>query len=144
MINVYSGNVTTDAAGEAAVRLPDYFEAINSDFRYQLTVVGQFAHAIVASEIKDNRFAIKTDKPHVKVSWQVTGLRQDGYAKSHPLTPEQEKASVERGLFLQPELFHEPEDKKLGVARRPLRLDLPLGTVRPDSRLTRVRPDLKT
>jgi hypothetical protein len=139
MINVYSGNVTTDAAGEATVRLPDYFEAINSDFRYQLTVVGQFAQAIVAGEIKNNRFAIKTDKPHVKVSWQVTGLRQDSYAKSHALIPEQEKAPAERGLFLHPELFHEPKEKKLSIARKPRRPvlpDLPVRTVRPDSRFT--------
>ena len=36
VINFYSGNVTTDASGKATVSLPDYFEAINKDFRYQL------------------------------------------------------------------------------------------------------------
>jgi hypothetical protein len=146
MINMYSGNVTTDAAGEATVSLPDYFGAINSDFRYQLTVVGQFAHAIVASEIKNSRFAIRTDKPHVKVSWQVTGLRQDNYAKSHALIPEQEKPPAERGLFLHPELFHEPKEKKLSIAtkpRRPVLPNLPVRTVRPDSPVTLVRPGLK-
>lgn len=115
MINVYSGNVTTDAAGNATVSLPDYFQAINSDSRYQLTVIGQFAQAMVATEIQNNRFAIKTDKPHVKVSWQVTGLRQDNYAKAHALVAEQEKSPVERGLFLHPKLFNEPEEKGLGI-----------------------------
>src|SRR5581483_6031536 len=83
MLNVFSGNVTTDAKGEAVVQLPGYFEATNTDPRYQLTVVGQFAQAIVAREIKDNRFMIRTDKPDVKVSWQVTGVRSDPYAKTH-------------------------------------------------------------
>src|SRR6202008_3927184 len=65
MKNVYDGNVTTNANGEATIRLPDYFDALNQDFRYQLTVIGQFAQAIVSSEIKDNRFTIKTSGPEV-------------------------------------------------------------------------------
>jgi hypothetical protein len=43
MMNVYNGNVVTDKRGMATVVLPDYFKALNRDFRYQLTVVGQFA-----------------------------------------------------------------------------------------------------
>src|SRR5439155_14827418 len=72
MMDVYNGNVTTDARGNATVVLPDWFEALNRDFRYQLTVVAkQWAQARVEEEIQDNRFSIKTDKPNVKVSWQV-------------------------------------------------------------------------
>lgn len=77
MLNIYNGNITTDANGDATVVLPAYFEALNRDFRYQLTVIGQFAQAIVQDEIQANHFTIKTDKPGVKVSWQVTGIRQD-------------------------------------------------------------------
>src|SRR5208282_2151874 len=51
MMNIYNGNVTTDPRGLATVVLPDYFEALNGDFRYQLTAIGQFAQAIVAKEI---------------------------------------------------------------------------------------------
>jgi hypothetical protein len=36
MMNVYSGNATTDDDGQAVVRLPSYFEALSRDFRYQL------------------------------------------------------------------------------------------------------------
>jgi hypothetical protein len=75
MMNIYNGNVTTDANGEAIVTLPDYFEALNRDFRYQLTVVGQFAQVIVAKEIEGNHFTIKTDKPNVQVSWQVAPIQ---------------------------------------------------------------------
>ncbi len=76
MKNIYDGTVTTDASGNAVVTMPDWFQALNIDFRYQLTCIGQFAQAIVAREISGNQFAIKTDKPNVKVSWQVTGTPQ--------------------------------------------------------------------
>src|SRR5262249_21488368 len=79
MMNIYNGNVTTDANGDALVQLPEYFEALNRDFRYQLTPIGTFAKSIVAEKITDNHFRIKTSVPNVEVSWQVTGIRQDAY-----------------------------------------------------------------
>src|SRR5204863_8739705 len=105
MMNIYNGNITTDASGEATVAMPDYFEALNRDFRYQLTVIGQFAQAIIASEMRDKQFTIKTDKPNVKVSWQVTGIRQDAFANAYRVAVEEEKVGVERGAYLHPELF---------------------------------------
>jgi hypothetical protein len=105
MMNIYNGNVTTSEDGEATVVLPDYFEALNRDFRYQLTVVGQFARAMVASTIKNNSFIIKTDQPSVEVSWQVTGIRQDAYANANRIQVEEEKPIAERGSFLHPEAY---------------------------------------
>ena len=119
MMNVYNGNVITDDNGDAIVTLPDYFGSLNRDFRYQLTVIGQFAQAIIADEIFDNRFTIKTDKPRVKVSWQVTGIRQDAWANKHRIAVEEDKTAAERGYFLHPELFGQPEEKNLEWARRP-------------------------
>jgi hypothetical protein len=40
MMNIYNGNIITDQNGLAVVELPDYFESLNRDFRYQLTVAG--------------------------------------------------------------------------------------------------------
>lgn len=34
------------------MQLPDWFEVLNTHFRYELTVIRQFAQAIVASEIE--------------------------------------------------------------------------------------------
>ncbi len=116
MLNVYSGNVTTDAGGAAIVTLPAYVEALNTDFRYQLTVVGRFAQAIVQTEVKDNRFTIATDKPNVKVSWQITGVRHDPYAEAHPLAVEQTKPTNEQGLYLHPELYGQPDSKRVDKA----------------------------
>lgn len=118
-LNVYSGNVTTDASGNAVITLPSYFAAINRDFRYQLTVIGQFAQAIVADEIQDDHFSIKSDKPKVKVSWQVTGVRQDAWARAHPMVNERAKPAGERGTYLHPELFGQPEEKGLSWSQNP-------------------------
>lgn len=100
VLNVYSGNVTTDDDGYATVTLPDWFEAINKDYRYQLTVVGSFAQAIIAKKIRDNRFVIQTNKPDVEVSWQVTGVRNDARMRSHPPVVEEEKTDDEKGAYL--------------------------------------------
>jgi hypothetical protein len=99
MMNIYSGNVTTDELGLATVRLPAWFEAENTDFRYQLTVLDErFAQAVVSKKIQNNQFTIHTNASHVEVSWQITAVRQDAYAKTHPLVVEQEKPERERGF----------------------------------------------
>lgn len=113
-LNVYNGNVVTDATGIATVQLPQYFEALNKDFRYQLTVIGQFAQAIVASRISGNSFKIKTDKPNVEVSWQVTGTRNDAYVRAHPMTVEMEKSPEDRGKYLTPLELGFSEKQRIG------------------------------
>ena len=93
-VNIYSGNVTTDAEGFATVQMPDYMSALNEDFRYQLTVMGQsFAQAVVWEEIeaKSNQFRIRTNEPEITVSWQVTGRRHDTWAKENPMKVEVSK-----------------------------------------------------
>jgi len=62
MMNIYNGNIVTDAGGSAIVTMPDWFEALNRDFRYQLTVIGQQAQAWVASEVANRAFTIKTPR----------------------------------------------------------------------------------
>jgi hypothetical protein len=114
MINVYSGNAETDETGTITVFLPDYFEALNRDFRYQLTVIGQFAQAIVAEEIMNNRFVIKTDKPNVKISWQVSGVRKDVCAEANPPVVEKEKSAAERALYLRRRHFMQPLNSASG------------------------------
>jgi trimeric autotransporter adhesin len=119
MMNIYSGNVTTDGEGMATVRLPKWFDALNGDFRYQLTAIGQFAQAIVANEINNNQFSIRTDKPNVKVSWQVTAVRHDAYAKAHPMVVEEAKETKLRGFYIHPELYGAPAEKQIDRARHP-------------------------
>lgn len=111
MKNIYDGIVITDDSGVADVTLPDWFMALNKDFRYQLTVIGVFAQAIIDQEIADGHFRIRTNQPLVKVSWQVTGIRQDAYAVAHPIVVEEKKPANEKGTYLYPQLFGQPAEK---------------------------------
>jgi hypothetical protein len=119
MMNIYNGNVTTDGAGNAVVTLPEWFEALNRDFRYQLTVIGQFAQAIVASKMNHNSFAIRTDKPNVEVSWMVTGIRQDAWANAHRIPVEVDKPEADRGHYLHPELFDHAGEASIPALHHP-------------------------
>lgn len=92
MMNIYNGVVELDRSGRAEVKMPDYFEALNRDFRYQLTPIGSFAPLYVESEIKNNAFAIAGGRAGLRVSWQVTGIRHDAYANAHRIAVETSKA----------------------------------------------------
>ncbi len=115
MMNVYNGNIVTDARGYATIELPEWFEALNRDFRYQLTVIGTFAQAIVSKKVEHNRFEIRSSQPGVEVSWQVTGIRRDAWAEKHRIPVEVQKAPAERGKYLHPELYGAPAGKRIGV-----------------------------
>jgi hypothetical protein len=119
MMNVYNGNITTDGNGTAVVTLPTYFEALNKDFRYQLTAIGTFAQAIVAEKIQGNSFVIKTDKPNVEVSWQVTGIRKDKFADAHRVVPEVEKEEEYKGHYLHAEEYGKPMEKSIDYLTMP-------------------------
>ncbi len=119
MMNIYNGNVTLDGNGEAVVSLPDWFSALNKDFRYQLTCIGGFAPVYIAQKISSNQFNIAGGTPGLEVSWMVTGIRQDAYANAHRIPVEETKADKERGYYQHPELFGQPEEKGIEWARRP-------------------------
>ncbi|HNX49592.1 MAG TPA: hypothetical protein PKL08_05475 [Thermoanaerobaculaceae bacterium] len=122
MMNIYNGNVVTDSSGLAVVQLPNWFEALNSDFRYQLTVIddsNDFVLAKVVREIIDNRFVLRTSRPGVKVSWQVTGIRKDAFAVAHRIPVEEDKPQEERGYYLHPGAFGQPEEKSIEWVHHP-------------------------
>lgn len=108
MMNVYNGNAVLDAHGRATVELPEYFEALNRDFRYQLTAIGAPGpNLYIAEGVKQNRFRVAGGRPYAHVSWQVTGVRQDAYANAHRIPVEEDKPRAE-----------EPRAEKELVARR--------------------------
>ncbi len=113
MLNIYNGNVTTDAQGEATVSLPAWFGALNKDFRYQLTAIGGKASAWIKSEVANNAFTIKSDTAGAKISWQVTGVRQDAYANAHRIPTEVAKAGADKGLYKYPELYGKPASQAI-------------------------------
>ena len=105
MKNIYDGIATLDRDGSAVVELPAWFQALNEDFRYQLTCIGENAPVFIAEEIADNRFRIGGGHPGMRVSWLVTGIRHDRYARAYRIPVEEEKQLHERGRFLHPELY---------------------------------------
>jgi hypothetical protein len=117
MMNVYNGNVLLDENGEAVVELPEYFEALNCDFRYQLTCIGGFAPIYIAEKISDHRFKIAGGKRGMEVSWQVTGIRQDAYAKANRIVVEEDKSAEDRGYYLHPTAYGLPEEKGIEAVR---------------------------
>ena len=89
--------------------MPDYFEALNKDFRYQLTPIGVPGPNLhFAEEVADNQFRIAGGVEGMRVSWQVTGIRNDPYARKHRIQVEDEKALEDRGAYLHPEAYEQP------------------------------------
>jgi hypothetical protein len=114
MKNIYDGIVNLDTNGQAVVTLPDYFEALNINYRYQLTCVGGYAPIFVKEKIKDKKFVIASANgikdAGLEISWQVTGNRNDAFARKNPIIVEEEKgtgtaSAFKRGEYLYPEAF---------------------------------------
>jgi hypothetical protein len=114
MMNIYNGNIVTDATGKVTVQLPDYFQALNMEYRYQLTVIGSFAQAIISKKVNNNQFEISTSQPRIEVSWQVTGIRHDAFAEKNRIPNTVEKAAKDKGKYLSPEAFNQPASKRIG------------------------------
>ena len=134
MKNVYDGVVVLDNKGKAEIELPDWFGILNKDFRYQLTAIGAPGpNLYIAEEISDattntntkysksssnknknknnSRFKIAGGASGMKVSWQVTGIRKDPWANANRIQVEEDKPAKERGYYLHPELYGQPEEK---------------------------------
>ena len=122
MKNIYDGVVTLNAEGAAAVELPEWFSALNKNFRYQLTAIGAPGPGLhIAKEIKDNRFTIAGGSPGMRVSWMVSGVRQDAWAKANAMANvEQWKPSAERGSYLYPQGFDAGQQRDVEHARYPI------------------------
>ncbi|GHO90353.1 hypothetical protein KSF_004010 [Reticulibacter mediterranei] len=91
MKNIYDGIAILDGKGEATIEMPAWFMALNSDIRYQLTCIGDYAPVYIAREMQDNNFTIAGGRPEMKVSWQVTGIRQDTWARENRFKVEEDK-----------------------------------------------------
>jgi hypothetical protein len=120
--NVYRGNVVTDAQGYATITLPAYFESINRDPTYHLTVIDSsddFVLAKVVREIQNNQFVIRTSKPFVKVSWEVKAIRNDLWVQRYGYQTEQEKEDAIKGKYLHPELYGQPKERGINYYPEP-------------------------
>jgi hypothetical protein len=120
MMNIYNGIAALDAQGHALVQLPDWFEALNRDFRYQLTSIGAPGpNLYISRKVQNLSFEIDGGTPGAEVSWQVTGIRQDAYANANRIPVEQDKTAAERGYYSTPEAFGQPKEKSVLWATHP-------------------------
>ncbi|MEP0763039.1 MAG: hypothetical protein HRF48_09940, partial [Chloroflexota bacterium] len=117
--NVYNGVATLDVQGEATVTLPAYFSALNiGPFRYQLTAIGAaMPNLHIAQEVQDNTFRIAGGVPGMKVSWEVTAVRNDPYVRDHPAQAEVDKSGEEQGTYLYPAGYGQPPAMGLDYQR---------------------------
>ncbi|MBS1714174.1 MAG: hypothetical protein JST30_07530 [Armatimonadetes bacterium] len=112
--NVYTGHVRTDGQGYAWVKLPDYYESVNTDPEYQLTVVDSsedFVLVKVVQRVVAGRFRIRTSKPGVDVSWRIEAVRNDKWVRQTGHSAEPLKPDVYRGTYLNPELYGQPASR---------------------------------
>ena len=119
MKNIYDGVATLDANGDAVIQMPDWFGVLNSDFRYQLTCIGGFAPVYIAEELANNQFKIGGGQAGMRISWQITGIRQDAWASAHRIPVEEEKEAKLKGFYIHPELYGAPPEKQIQWARHP-------------------------
>jgi hypothetical protein len=118
VLNIYSGNVRLDATGAATVKLPEWFEALNKDFRYSLTPIGAPAQGLyIAEEVSNSRFKIAGGLPGAKVSWQVTGVRSDAALRLHPFKVEEDKPERERGRYLNSAAYGQTNERSVELSR---------------------------
>lgn len=122
--NAYRGIVVTDGGGYATVQLPDYFESINRDPSYQLTVIDDsddFVLAKVTQGVVQGKFRIRTSKPNVRVCWRVEAVRNDAFVKRYGAPTEVDKPKGERGTYVHPELYGESAELGLDYGQSKFR-----------------------
>ncbi len=107
--NVYAGRVFAGADGMAEVILPEWFELVNANYRYQLTALRAPAPDLhVAGEIESNRFLIGGAGDGQEISWEVRARRNDRTMRRLEAEPEIDKPAHMQGTFLDPLVWGRP------------------------------------
>ncbi len=118
MKNVYDGVAELNDNGEATIELPSYFLKLNKDFRYLATPMGGSMPDLHLRQEAGKKYLfgafgppvirIAGGTPNGRVSWQVTGIRQDPVAVQNPVIVEVNKDQtdfIKKGELLHPEAF---------------------------------------
>jgi hypothetical protein len=116
VMNIYDGIALLDSKGAVTVTLPDYFVALNKDFRYLATPVGASMPDLHLSARVHRGFLlfgnielrISGGVAGGSVSWQVTGIRHDPFIELNPINVIVDKgpaALVDKGAFVCPECY---------------------------------------
>ena len=73
----FRGDVWTDGRGQATVSLPRDAFPPHARLEYELQAIEADTAARVTSELRDGRFTIATDEPHVKVAWRISHRKEE-------------------------------------------------------------------
>jgi len=73
----YHGEVWTDARGLATVRLPAEAGPLEPPLAYELRDLEPASTARVTAELRNGRFTIQTDQPHMKVAWRISHGKEE-------------------------------------------------------------------
>ena len=99
--------------------LPDWFQALNTDFEYHADAVSAHSRqALRRAGGPEQRFGIAGGRPGLKVSWQITGVRQDAFALPHPFRWSRTSRTRSSGAYQHPQAWGQPEDIGVGYAQR--------------------------
>jgi len=104
--NIYDGIATLDENGEAVIVLPEYFDALNKEFKYQffpLDKADPNLYLKKGADLTKNSFMLSGGTSGNKVSWQITGNRRDPYIEVYPIKVEVEKTDttiVKKGEYV--------------------------------------------
>ena len=111
-VSIISGNAVTGTDGRVTVKVPLLFARYHTDVRYVLTPLGAAVVPYIVQELDAHgRFIIASDKPGLRVSWQLTGLRCDPSALKQPLRVDAAKPARYRGRYVQPALYGQPQSR---------------------------------
>ena len=135
VLNVYQGTTRIGRRGEVTVEFPDYVQAININFTYQLTSIGTPVQPYVKRKVQDGAFVI-AGKPGAEVSWLVIANRNDAYVQTHPdfTNPEVKKSEEEQGKYLDPFSHGQPETMGIFYFYKELKIAAP--TSLPDEEIS--------
>lgn len=114
MMLIYKGRAKLNN-GEVTVNLPDYFDGLNhpEGREINLTCINGWSPLYLAGEIKNNQFTVKTTSQgnfEQEFSWIIYGVRNDAYARTHPIVVEEEKGSdnsFTKGKYIHPDAYTE-------------------------------------
>ena len=73
----FRGEVWTDARGQATVSLPQDAYPPQAELGYALQAIDGESVVHVVAGLRDGRFTIATDQPHVKVAWRISRRKEE-------------------------------------------------------------------
>jgi hypothetical protein len=73
----FHGEVWTDARGQATVSLPRDAYPPRAELEYELHAIDGESAVRLTAGLREGRFTLTTDDPHVKVVWRISRPKEE-------------------------------------------------------------------